>query len=616
MFAKFGVVKDVFIPRKRSMTGKRFGFVRYDCFMVAEAAIQKTNGIWIFDKELKVKVFEFHRTKVSRRQDKEDLLGPQVVRGTSNPVQRREPIQRLARWIPKSNVRVSSVYVVKPGRGASSMVPDGQRNPCTVERNSSNHHEYVPRTRSSFAQAMKTGGQSQEFAYVVKGFPAGNGWLYRSVVATFDDHQNSDTLLRSFIMQERGDVSVRRLGCKRILITFPSEERMTSFTTTTRVKGRIGLSLWKFGPSTRIAVLKGKYGCAAMGFLFTLGMLLVVGWKSFVIRVAEEQSVFICNSDFNRGYLCHKGDDEQSAPGSLRRENDDVEHGTQDNNTEVEGDNPQLLLAGSRDNIDDIYGRDRGSKSLEEIEMRGFTLETELGTQGSQEGVSGAAVVSGIGGDELVTFDGPQEDNGSVGGGVIAFVGPQVDRAGLKRPFSSLSGPVMNMEGINLEVVLGPASRPLIADLDNMGTFSEDQLKLERGQSVSHDQERLVEHRNGRNALDGGSTVQRYHTSEVGIRILHGNDGHDQSLCVLCAAVTMGIWVGFRVWDAECGFLGRIATSKRGGPHLASERCGGCRVEVFSDSLVLLCLYQFRIEHFAGSGGGFHGTEWCASWPV
>ncbi|GAB2299978.1 hypothetical protein Dimus_034024 [Dionaea muscipula] len=43
LFSKFGVVKDVFIPRKISKTGKRFGFVRYDFLVSAEVAIQKVS---------------------------------------------------------------------------------------------------------------------------------------------------------------------------------------------------------------------------------------------------------------------------------------------------------------------------------------------------------------------------------------------------------------------------------------------------------------------------------------------------------------------------------------------------------------------------------------------
>lgn len=39
-FNKFGVVKDAFIPWKRSKrTGSKFGFVRYDCHVSAGMAV-------------------------------------------------------------------------------------------------------------------------------------------------------------------------------------------------------------------------------------------------------------------------------------------------------------------------------------------------------------------------------------------------------------------------------------------------------------------------------------------------------------------------------------------------------------------------------------------------
>ncbi|KAL7161846.1 hypothetical protein ACSBR2_042340 [Camellia fascicularis] len=60
LFKKFGVVRDVFIPNKtRKTTRSRFGFVRYNCSVAAEMAIQKANGVWCDDKALRVKFTEF-----------------------------------------------------------------------------------------------------------------------------------------------------------------------------------------------------------------------------------------------------------------------------------------------------------------------------------------------------------------------------------------------------------------------------------------------------------------------------------------------------------------------------------------------------------------------------
>ncbi|KAL7161406.1 hypothetical protein ACSBR2_041971 [Camellia fascicularis] len=64
MFSNFGVVKDVYIPKKRrKATRTRFGFVRYDCPVTAGIAIQKANGVWCGDRILKVKKEDFGRDK-------------------------------------------------------------------------------------------------------------------------------------------------------------------------------------------------------------------------------------------------------------------------------------------------------------------------------------------------------------------------------------------------------------------------------------------------------------------------------------------------------------------------------------------------------------------------
>lgn len=56
MFRNFGEVKDVFIPRKRSMrTGKKIGFIRYERQGDAIVAVEKMNGVWVENDRLYVK---------------------------------------------------------------------------------------------------------------------------------------------------------------------------------------------------------------------------------------------------------------------------------------------------------------------------------------------------------------------------------------------------------------------------------------------------------------------------------------------------------------------------------------------------------------------------------
>ncbi|KAH7866777.1 hypothetical protein Vadar_024793 [Vaccinium darrowii] len=71
LFNKFGVVRDAFIPLKRSkVTGRRFGFVRYNCLVSADVAITKTNGLWIEDRKLFVKLASFEAKGAYQDQNK------------------------------------------------------------------------------------------------------------------------------------------------------------------------------------------------------------------------------------------------------------------------------------------------------------------------------------------------------------------------------------------------------------------------------------------------------------------------------------------------------------------------------------------------------------------
>ncbi|GFZ14667.1 hypothetical protein Acr_24g0008570 [Actinidia rufa] len=60
-FTKFGIVRDVFIPLKSVKSGKRFGFVRYDCLIAAQITVSRGNGLWCFNKRVGVKVAAFDR---------------------------------------------------------------------------------------------------------------------------------------------------------------------------------------------------------------------------------------------------------------------------------------------------------------------------------------------------------------------------------------------------------------------------------------------------------------------------------------------------------------------------------------------------------------------------
>ncbi|XVF30699.1 hypothetical protein REPUB_Repub16aG0080600 [Reevesia pubescens] len=60
IFGRFGFAVDVFIPRKRSLRGKRFGFVRYGSIADARKAIWNLNGVWLLDAKIGVYFAKFN----------------------------------------------------------------------------------------------------------------------------------------------------------------------------------------------------------------------------------------------------------------------------------------------------------------------------------------------------------------------------------------------------------------------------------------------------------------------------------------------------------------------------------------------------------------------------
>ncbi|KAL7208701.1 hypothetical protein ACSBR1_030437 [Camellia fascicularis] len=92
----YGVVKDVFIPKKKR--GTRFGFVWYDCLVATSMAIQKAEGLWCDDKELKVRIAAYG--------NKDQNLKMQGSRKKSINL-----IKQRMHWQPIEGVKGQSSYV-------------------------------------------------------------------------------------------------------------------------------------------------------------------------------------------------------------------------------------------------------------------------------------------------------------------------------------------------------------------------------------------------------------------------------------------------------------------------------------------------------------------------
>ncbi|KAH7854701.1 hypothetical protein Vadar_016927 [Vaccinium darrowii] len=59
LFSSYRIVKDSVIPAKRSNRGSKFGFVRFDCSVLAGVAISRANGLEVEGFYLFVKKASF-----------------------------------------------------------------------------------------------------------------------------------------------------------------------------------------------------------------------------------------------------------------------------------------------------------------------------------------------------------------------------------------------------------------------------------------------------------------------------------------------------------------------------------------------------------------------------
>ncbi|KAL7208371.1 hypothetical protein ACSBR1_030178 [Camellia fascicularis] len=172
IFRKFGVVKDVYIPlKRRRVRNTRFAFVRYDCQVAAEAAVQKANGIWVEDKQLVVKHADY---------DKKDL-----------EVKTRYPPQTKG-------------------------FPYGGRGEYSVWKSIAGVRTYAEVIKNS--HGMESGIVS------VQAEEVGNGWLYESVVVRLKVEYANVKI--KYELQKKGmeNVLVRDGGGRNMLLTFKSKE--------------------------------------------------------------------------------------------------------------------------------------------------------------------------------------------------------------------------------------------------------------------------------------------------------------------------------------------------------------------------------------------------------
>ncbi|KAH7867318.1 hypothetical protein Vadar_031918 [Vaccinium darrowii] len=187
-FNKYGSVKDVFIPAKRSKrTGSKFGFVRYDCHVSAGVAISKSNGLWVQDKQLFVKEATFGYSNSKPALKLPFLLQSDV--GTSIQGAKRNLDFNL-------DADIGKMKSYNQGKSYAQVVTGVNNNLGVTDTND----------------------------VVLKISPSGNDWLLRSAVGLLHILISVDDLQKEFYKEHGVKVIIRDMGGRSILITYPNEE--------------------------------------------------------------------------------------------------------------------------------------------------------------------------------------------------------------------------------------------------------------------------------------------------------------------------------------------------------------------------------------------------------
>ncbi|GAB2296721.1 hypothetical protein Dimus_030828 [Dionaea muscipula] len=283
MFAKFGVVKDVFIPRKRSRV----------------------------DKELKVKSLDYARNQVRRTEARSSDVG--------RPVDQFYPIQH-------------SVLEF-------SQHKDSYAQNCNNSK--------------SYAEVVKRGGFPNEDLPSAKGREKRGLRLTKAPVGHF------------LWTGRSGEAYYRTPGR---MVRWGSDKVTSSFW-----KGRPGVD--------QSAALEEKFGCPVMVSLFMHGilapsteMILMVRSKTFVIRIAEEHAIFICNSDFKYGGACHSREDEQMHSPLMDGDDDDVAEGGEDSLSGDRGIDSRSFIIESLDVREENREGEGPVHGPDKVETRGHVL--------------------------------------------------------------------------------------------------------------------------------------------------------------------------------------------------------------------------------------------------
>ncbi|KAI8570576.1 hypothetical protein RHMOL_Rhmol01G0045700 [Rhododendron molle] len=203
-FNNFGVVKDVYIPLKRSrVPANRFGFIQYNCSISAYVAILRANGLWMHDKKLFVKRATFEQGTKIKTCVKVRMFHPENFLGAESSKKGFSDADKL-----KGDLFDNGKYfgqVIKSDKN-NGVVRDLEAKAQVVK---SDKNDRVVKEMEAKVPNINT---------------VGNEWLNRSAVANLHKVTVTEDLEFEFKKEKVEGSLVRAMGARRVLITFRYKE--------------------------------------------------------------------------------------------------------------------------------------------------------------------------------------------------------------------------------------------------------------------------------------------------------------------------------------------------------------------------------------------------------
>ncbi|KAI8531854.1 hypothetical protein RHMOL_Rhmol11G0168200 [Rhododendron molle] len=213
VFNNYGVIRDAFIPVKRSSkTGSKFGFVRYNCSVSADMAIFRAHGKEVDNRKLVVKLAYF-----TQNGSKERVLKThsRLLQGNKQMgVKRTENLGQLSKSNPAGI-----------GPGAVRFESSSSAN---LESFKSYAQTLVGDTaRKETEEGLKCSDQRSRKVSLKS---AGNGWLYRSAVAKLHRLISISELKVQMAGMGLDNIEIKAMGGRDLFLsTDESFMKMSSF---------------------------------------------------------------------------------------------------------------------------------------------------------------------------------------------------------------------------------------------------------------------------------------------------------------------------------------------------------------------------------------------------